>query len=147
MASGLQNMHHSLTNAALPCKKSLEFPKARDISQKTRDISQKARDISLKTRDILKPKAVLSVYAEDTAEIPLPKCKTNVFVKPNEQNRACSSYAMARKGRMKSNNNLPHRARAYARIYTRVLCFLLSHLSQCLASICKTLHYLVFEGF
>ncbi|RKV78045.1 MAG: hypothetical protein D8H91_09655, partial [Alloprevotella sp.] len=26
----------------------------------------------------------------------------NVFVKPNEQNRACSSYAMARKGRMKS---------------------------------------------
>ncbi len=27
---------------------------------------------------------------------------TNVFVKPNEQNRACSSYAMARKGRMKS---------------------------------------------
>ena len=28
--------------------------------------------------------------------------KTNVFVKPNEQNRACSRYAMARKGRMKS---------------------------------------------
>ena len=28
---------------------------------------------------------------------------TNVFVKPNEQNRACSSYAMARKRRMKSN--------------------------------------------
>ena len=28
----------------------------------------------------------------------------NVFVKPNEQNRACSSYAMARKGRMKSND-------------------------------------------
>ena len=27
----------------------------------------------------------------------------NVFVKPNEQNRACSRYAMARKGRMKSN--------------------------------------------
>ena len=27
----------------------------------------------------------------------------NVFIKPNEQNRACSSYAMARKGRMKSN--------------------------------------------
>ena len=27
----------------------------------------------------------------------------NVFVKPNEQNRACSSYAMARKRRMKSN--------------------------------------------
>ena len=26
----------------------------------------------------------------------------NVFVKPNEQNRAYSSYAMARKGRMKS---------------------------------------------
>ena len=26
----------------------------------------------------------------------------NVFVKPNEQNRACSSYAMARKRRMKS---------------------------------------------
>ena len=28
----------------------------------------------------------------------------NVFVKPNEQNRACSSYAMARKRRMKSNH-------------------------------------------
>ena len=28
----------------------------------------------------------------------------NVFVKPNEQNRACSSYAMARKGRMKSKD-------------------------------------------
>ena len=27
----------------------------------------------------------------------------NVFVKPDEQNRACSSYAMARKRRMKSN--------------------------------------------
>jgi len=27
---------------------------------------------------------------------------TNVFVKPNEQNRACSSYDMARKRRMKS---------------------------------------------
>ena len=30
----------------------------------------------------------------------LPNWK--VFVKPNEQNRACSSYAMARKRRMKS---------------------------------------------
>ena len=29
--------------------------------------------------------------------------KSNVFVKPNEQNRTCSSYAMARKRRMKSN--------------------------------------------
>ena len=29
--------------------------------------------------------------------------RTNVFVKPNAQNRACSSYAMARKRRMKSN--------------------------------------------
>jgi len=29
--------------------------------------------------------------------------KKNVFVKTNEQNRACSSYAMARKRRMKSN--------------------------------------------
>ena len=28
--------------------------------------------------------------------------KENVFVKPNEQNRACWSYAMARKRRMKS---------------------------------------------
>ena len=28
----------------------------------------------------------------------------NVFVKPNEQNRACLSYAMARKRRMKSND-------------------------------------------
>jgi len=28
---------------------------------------------------------------------------SNVFVKPNEQNRAYSSYAMARKRRMKSN--------------------------------------------
>ena len=27
----------------------------------------------------------------------------DVFLKPNEQNRACSSYAMARKRRMKSN--------------------------------------------
>ena len=32
---------------------------------------------------------------------------TNVFVKPNEQNRACSSYAMARKRRMKSNVTAP----------------------------------------
>ena len=32
----------------------------------------------------------------------------NVFVKPNEQNRACSSYAMARKGRMKSNTKVAH---------------------------------------
>ena len=31
------------------------------------------------------------------------RMKSNVFVKPNEQNRACSSYAMARKGSMKSN--------------------------------------------
>ena len=31
------------------------------------------------------------------------RMKSNVFVKPNEQNRACSRYAMARKGRMKSN--------------------------------------------
>ena len=30
----------------------------------------------------------------------------NVFVKPDEQNRACSSYAMARKRRMKSNFSL-----------------------------------------
>ena len=29
--------------------------------------------------------------------------RANIFVKPNEQNRACSSYAMARKRRMKSN--------------------------------------------
>ena len=29
--------------------------------------------------------------------------KWNLFVKPNEQNRACSSYAMARKGAMKWN--------------------------------------------
>ena len=90
-------------HAALPCKKSIESPKAKDISQKTRHISQKIRDISLKAkdisqktrdvsrkeRDILKPKAVLSIYAEDAAEIPLLKCnKINVFVKPNEQNRA-----------------------------------------------------------
>ena len=27
----------------------------------------------------------------------------NVFVKPNEQSQACLNYAMARKGRMKSN--------------------------------------------
>jgi len=27
----------------------------------------------------------------------------NLFVKPNGQNRACSSYAMARKGAMKEN--------------------------------------------
>ena len=67
MACELQNMRHSLTNAALPCKKSLESPKAKDISQKT-------RDISLKARDILKPKAVMSVYAEDAAELPLLKC-------------------------------------------------------------------------
>ena len=32
---------------------------------------------------------------------------TNVFVKPNEQNRAYSSYAMARKRRMKSNVIIP----------------------------------------
>ena len=32
-----------------------------------------------------------------------PQTLINVFVKPNEQNRACSSYAMARKRRMKSN--------------------------------------------
>ena len=32
------------------------------------------------------------------------RMKSNVFVKPNEQNRACSSYAMARKRRMKSND-------------------------------------------
>ena len=32
--------------------------------------------------------------------------KWNLFVKPNEQNRACSSYAMARKRRMKSNFSL-----------------------------------------
>ena len=31
------------------------------------------------------------------------RMKSNVFVKPNEQNRACSRYVMARKGRMKSN--------------------------------------------
>ena len=31
------------------------------------------------------------------------RMKSNVFVKPNEQNRACSSYAVARKRRMKSN--------------------------------------------
>ena len=30
--------------------------------------------------------------------------RANVFVKPNEQNRACSSYAMARKGRMESKD-------------------------------------------
>ena len=35
--------------------------------------------------------------------------KSNVFVKPNEQNRACSSYAMVRKGRMKSNNLMEKR--------------------------------------
>ena len=29
------------------------------------------------------------------------RMKSNVFVKPNEQNRACSSYAMARKRAMK----------------------------------------------
>ena len=29
--------------------------------------------------------------------------ENEVFVKPNELNRACSSYAMARKRRMKSN--------------------------------------------
>ena len=115
-------MRHSL------CKKSLESPKtrdislkARDISQKTRDFSKKAKDISQKTRDILKPKAVLSVYTEDAAELPLLKC-----------NKIQNQFL---------------RAHAYARIYTRVLCFLLSHLSQCLASICKTLRYIVFEGF
>ena len=30
----------------------------------------------------------------------------NVFVKPNEQNRAYSSYAMARKRRMKSKDEI-----------------------------------------
>ncbi len=32
--------------------------------------------------------------------------KKNVFVKPNEQNRACSGYAMARKRRMESNYSI-----------------------------------------
>ena len=31
----------------------------------------------------------------------------NVFVKPQEQNRIYSSYALARKGRMKSNDFSP----------------------------------------
>ena len=30
----------------------------------------------------------------------------NVFVKPDEQSQACLSFAMARKGAMKSNNIL-----------------------------------------
>ena len=130
-----QIRHCPAKNHSNPQKQGIFPQKPRDISQKTRHISQKIRDISLKTRDfsqntrhisrkardILKPNAVLSIYAEDAAEIPLPKCKTNDI--------------------------LPPRAHAYARIYTRVLCFLLSHLSQCFASICKTLRYLGFEGF
>ena len=40
---------------------------------------------------------------EDEENVIFCNNKWNVFVKPNEQNRACSSYAMARKGRMKSN--------------------------------------------
>ena len=43
----------------------------------------------------------------------------NVFVKPNEQNRACSSYAMARKRRMKSKDKI-----RMVR-FTRTLTFLL----------------------
>ena len=38
------------------------------------------------------------------SDSPKTKDRANVFVKPNEQNRACSSYAMARKGRMKSKD-------------------------------------------
>ena len=68
----------------------------------------------------MKPKAVLSVYTEDAAELPLLKC-----------NKIQNQFPLAR-------------VRAYN---TRVLCFLLSRLSQHFASICKTLHYLVFEGF
>ena len=48
------------------------------------------------------------IYGESTAASSTSDkkftAKTNVFVKPNEQNRACSSYAMARKRRMKSNS-------------------------------------------
>jgi len=116
----LQRRHCPAKNHSNPQKQRTFPKKTRDISLKAKGISRKIRDISLKTRDILKPKAVLSVYTEDAAELPLLKCN-------------------------KIQNQFPH-AHAYAR-NTRVLCFLLSHLSQCFASICKTRRYLVFEGF
>ena len=62
-----------------------------------------------------------------------------LFMLRTRRNYHCSSV-------IKSKNQFP-RAHAYARIYIRVLCFLLSHLSQYFASICKTLRYLGFEGF
>ena len=61
----------------------------------------------------------------------------NVFVKPNEQNRACSSYAMARKRRMKANLLSSFIflwasccVASRARVFPRIIVFLLSHLSH-----------------
>ena len=48
---------------------------------------------------------IFGVELECEVHPPLPLSDTlmNVFVKPNEQNDACIDSAMARKGRMKSN--------------------------------------------
>ena len=51
---------------------------------------------------------------------------TNVFVKPNEQNRACSSYAMARKRRMKSNFSVLGMALVMVRLRSRLTIVCLS---------------------
>jgi 7,8-dihydropterin-6-yl-methyl-4-(beta-D-ribofuranosyl)aminobenzene 5'-phosphate synthase len=45
----------------------------------------------------------LHAIAQIPQNHPIPKGNQNLFVKPNEQNKACFNSVMARKGRMKSN--------------------------------------------
>ena len=129
-----KNMRHSLCKGGIALKKSLEPSKRRRISQKRRDISQKTRDISQKTRDI-------SPKTKDFSE------KTRGILKP----RPCCLFMLRTQQKDDSvsvkQTIINTHARARTRVYTRVLCFLLSHLSQCFASICKTTRYLFSEGF
>ena len=53
---------------------------------------------------VVKKRVEESFFSLPPSDSPKTMGRANVFVKPNEQNRACSSYAMARKGRMKSKD-------------------------------------------
>ena len=81
------------------------FLKRCDIFREKSDVFWEKSDVFWGKSDIFLERSDLSPkrsHIDLRERLSVAFC-ANVFVKPNEQNRACWSYAMARKRRMKSN--------------------------------------------
>ena len=97
---------------SIAAKCGLFFGEIRHFLEKICDLFLKRCDIFLEKSDVFQKKSDIFLGRSDLSlkrshidlrkRLPVAFC-ANVFVKPNEQNRACWSYAMARKRRMKSN--------------------------------------------